>query len=140
MILRLFLTLVALPLLGVSAADEVRAVLDRQVADWNRGDVRAFLQGYEDSAETTFVSSTVVKGYQRVLRRYLDRYPTREKMGNLSFSDVDVRMLGRDYACVTGKFHLARSPASGGNAEGIFTLILHQTPAGWKIILDHTNP
>lgn len=133
--------LLALPLLGAaSAPDDIRNMLDRQVADWNRGDVRAFMRGYDDSEETAFVSSAVVKGYQSVLRRYLDRYSTREKMGTLAFSGIDIRMLGADYACAIGQFHLSRSTEAGGDAQGIFTLVLHKTSAGWKIVLDHTNP
>jgi hypothetical protein len=30
----------------------VRAVLDEQVAAWNRGDIDAFMSGYEQSAQT----------------------------------------------------------------------------------------
>lgn len=128
----------ALPLWAGWASD-VKQVLDHQVADWNRGDVRAFMQGYEDSPYTTFVGSTVTKGHAAVLARYLKNYPTKEKMGTLRFSDLDVHVLDENYAVVIGRFHLDRSKDAGGESSGIFTLLFHRTEGGWKIILDHTS-
>lgn len=137
--MRLLILLFTVPLFAATPVEEIRAVLDRQVTDWNRGDVRAFMQGYDDSEETTYVGNAVVKGYRRVLERYLDRYPTRQAMGTVRFSDIDIRLLGSGYACVLGKFHLERAEGAGGNASGIFSLILRRTPQGWKIILDHAS-
>jgi len=120
--------------------DEVRAVLKHSEEAWNRGDLVAFASYYEDSPETTFVGREVVRGgVKAILDRYRRAYPTRESMGTLSFSNVEVRTLAPDLALVTGEFHLARSAAGGGNASGRYTLILRKTPAGWKIIHDHTS-
>jgi ketosteroid isomerase-like protein len=121
------------------AEQSIREVLHRQVADWNRGDVVAFMQGYEDSPQTTFLGTTIQHGYQAILSRYRTKYADRAAMGTLSFSDLDVRMMGADYALVTGAFHLERGAAAGGNASGIFSLIFHETASGWKIIVDHTS-
>jgi ketosteroid isomerase-like protein len=60
-------------------------------------------------------------------------------MGKLAFSNVEVRTLAPGVALVTGEFHLERTAAGGGNAAGRYTLILRKTPAGWKIIHDHTS-
>lgn len=114
-------------------------MLDDQVAAWNRGDIPAFMEGYDKSEATTFVGAEITKGHAQVLARYLKRYPTREKMGTLRFTDIEIRTLGSDYASVIGKFHLDRSPEGGGEAAGIFTLLFHKTDRGWKIILDHTS-
>ena len=118
---------------------DIRKVLDKQVVDWNRGDVDAFMQGYEASAQTTFVGKSVTRGHSGVLADYKKRYPTKENMGALRFEIQDVRMLGQDHASVLGKFFLKRSQAGGGDKDGIFTLVLKKTANGWKIILDHTS-
>jgi uncharacterized protein (TIGR02246 family) len=131
--------LLALPLLAAFPEQEIRQVLDDQVAAWNRGDIRGFMEGYDKSESTTFVGSTITKGHAQVLARYLTLYPTREKMGTLKFSILDVRPMGADYAAVIGRFHLDRSAEAGGEASGIFTLLFHKTGQGWKIILDHTS-
>jgi uncharacterized protein (TIGR02246 family) len=115
----------------------VRAALDEQVRAWNRGDLAAFVRTY--SSETLFVGKEITRGSAGVLERYRRRYPTRERMGTLSFTHIEVRMLGRDFASVPGRFRLQRTPADGEAAEGIFTLLLKRAGKSWTIILDHTS-
>jgi len=124
----------------LAQSDDIRAVLTHSEDAWNRGDLAAFASYYDDSPETTFVGREVVRGgVQAILGRYRKAYPTREAMGTLSFSNVNVRMLAAELALVTGEFHLERTAAGGGNASGRYTLILQRTPSGWKIIHDHTS-
>src|ERR1700677_2406450 len=106
----------------------IRHLLEQQTVDWNRGDVDAFMKGYEDSPDTTFVGQTVQYGYA-----------TPAAMGKLTFTHLAIRVLDSGYAIATGNFHLERTAAGGGNAEGIFSLLLKQESQGWKIILDHSN-
>jgi uncharacterized protein (TIGR02246 family) len=117
----------------------IRGVLNAQVAAWNRGDIVTFMQGYRDSPTTTFVGKTVQHGYANILVRYQKIYAGKDKMGQLTFTDLEVHQLDARFAAVTGRFHLARSAAGGGDAEGIFSLVFEKTDSGWKIILDHTS-
>jgi uncharacterized protein (TIGR02246 family) len=114
-------------------------VLDDQAAAWNRGDVDAFMQAYKDAPDTTFIGKSVAQGYKPILERYKKTYFNRDAMGKLDYSDLTVRELGENYAVVTGKFHLTRTAAGGGDASGIFSLVWEKTADGWKIILDHTS-
>ena len=119
---------------------EIRAVLAAQQAAWNRADVAGFMEGYEKSAELTFSgSSGVTRGWQNVLERYQKRYPGAEAMGKLQFSEVEVRLIGIEAALVLGRFSLTRTEKAGGNASGHFSLVFRKTPAGWRIIHDHTS-
>ncbi len=137
---KLVLGMLLLPALAAQSNEsEIRAVLDRQVEDWNRGDVRAFMQGYDDSTDTLFIGSSIVRGHEQVLERYLSRYSTKEQMGRLTFTIVEARPLGTDYALVIGKFHLDRSSSAGGKSDGIFTLTFQKKQGQWKIIADHTS-
>ena len=122
-----------------AAEAAIRHVLDRQTADWNRGDIEAFMQGYENSPQTTFVGQIVQYGYATILERYKKTYTTPAARGKLAFTHLAVRALDPSYAAVTGNFHLERSQAGGGDANGIFSLLLKKLPQGWKIILDHTS-
>jgi len=131
--------LLALPLIAASPEQDIRRVLSDQVEAWNRGDIPGFMEGYDKSESTTFVGATITKGHAAVLANYRKRYPTPEKMGTLRFSDLEVRLLGSDYASVIGRFHLDRSAQAGGESSGIFTLLFHKTGKGWKVILDHTG-
>ena len=117
----------------------IQQVLKAQADAWNRGDVVTFMQAYKDSPDTTFIGKSVEHGYAPILERYKKAYPGKDAMGVLTYSDFAVRELGATYAVVTGRFHLARNAAGGGDASGIFSLVWEKTPQGWKIILDHTS-
>ena len=133
------LTGLARPLRAESSADAIRRVLADQQAAWNNGDIVAFMHGYDDSARTTFIGKTIEHGYTMILERYQRNYASRAAMGQLAFSELDVRMLGADHAVVTGRFHLSRTEAGGGDASGVFSLVFERKASGWKIILDHTS-
>jgi uncharacterized protein (TIGR02246 family) len=123
---------------GADKAAILQVLTDQQNA-WNRGDIITFMRGYNDSPDTTFIGKTIEKGYQPILARYQRIYATHDAMGNLDFSDTTVRMLGPDHAVVTGHFHLQRTAAGGGDAQGIFSLVFEKEAGAWKIILDHTS-
>jgi ketosteroid isomerase-like protein len=123
----------------------IRGAMDAQAAAWNRADIPAFMQAYENSPETTFIGAKLRKGYGPILERYKTSYTTAEEMGKLTYGDLDVRLLkgscGKDeFAVVTGTFHLQR--AAKGEAkkdDGIFSLVWRKGADGWKIVLDHTS-
>jgi uncharacterized protein (TIGR02246 family) len=115
----------------------VRAVLDAQRDAWNRGDVEGYMDGYARAADTVFVSGdNVTRGWQTVLDRYKKNYNSREKMGTLTFSDLEITPMGNDAAIVLGHWQLQRA---NDKPHGRFTLILRRTKQGWKIIHDHTS-
>ena len=116
--------------------DEIRAVLDRQARVWNRGDIATFMDAYDRSPKLTFSSSgRVTRGWQSTLDNYYQRYPTREAMGHLTFSDLEVTRLGDASALVLGRWDLDRSDPVGG----VFTLVLRREAGRWVIIHDHTS-
>lgn len=137
----LFFTVLTCGIARAGTSDEaaIRGVLTAQVDAWNRGDVLTFMQGYKDSPSTTFVGKTIQHGYTDILARYQKNFAGKEKMGELTFSELDVKQLDGHFATVTGHFHLARSADGGGDAAGIFSLVFEKTNRGWKIILDHTS-
>ncbi len=138
--MRLLICLIVLVVVGAAAdAPEaaVRAVLDEQTRTWNAGDLQGFVRTY--APDTVFVGKEVTRGTDGLLDRYRRNYPTREHMGTLEFKGVEVQMLGPDFASVLGRFHLTRSKAGGGDAQGVFTLLLRRTGTRWSIILDHTS-
>jgi uncharacterized protein (TIGR02246 family) len=115
----------------------VRAVLDAQVTAWNQGDVEGFMDGYARSNETVFVSGdTVTRGWQTVLDRYKKTYDSRDKMGTLAFTDLEIKPLNDETAIALGRWQLARA---GDTPHGRFSLIFRRTPDGWRITHDHTS-
>ena len=114
----------------------IRAVLDRQALAWNRGDLEAFMAAYDRSPGLTFSSEgRVTRGWQPTLDGYHRRYPTREAMGRLTFSDLEIVALGPDAALVLGRWDLDRGEPVGG----VFTLVMRRVAGRWVIIHDHTS-
>lgn len=117
-------------------AADIRAVMDKQAADWNRGDIPAFMEGYWKSDQLTFVSSRVTKGWQQTLDNYKKSYPDKSAMGSLTFSDLEITVISKDAAVVLGSWSLKREKDNPG---GKFTLIFRKFKEGWRIVHDHTS-
>ena len=121
---------------GTSEA-AIHAVLNVQRDAWNRGDIETYMEGYDRSPDTVFVSGDRInRGWQMVLDRYKKSYDSREKMGVLTFSDIEITMLSKDAAVVLGRWRLKRA---SDEPHGTFTLLFRKTKAGWKIVHDHTS-
>ena len=115
----------------------IRAVLDAQAAAWNRGDVEAYMDGYDRSPKTEFVGGdSITRGWQDVLDRYKQKYDTREKMGTLTFTDLEINLLSGDAALVLGRWRLKRA---SDEPHGTFTLLFRKARAGWRIVHDHSS-
>ena len=115
----------------------IEAVLNTQRDAWNRGDIEGYMDGYERSEKTVFISGdNVTRGWQTVLERYKKSYDTREKMGVLTFSDLEITLLGNSSASVLGRWSLKRAK---DEPHGRFTLIFKRTSKGWRIVHDHTS-
>jgi ketosteroid isomerase-like protein len=122
----------------INAQMAIRTVLDEQMVAWNKGDLDAFMRGYWASPELSFFSSSgTTRGWQATLERYQKKYRAEGKeMGKLTFSDLDIDVLGPDSALVRGHWQLHMSKDDPG---GLFTLIFRRFPEGWRIVHDHTS-
>lgn len=115
----------------------IRAVLDAQRDAWNRGDIEGYMDGYARSPKTEFVSGdSISRGWQTVLDRYQKNYTSREKMGTLTFSEIEITLLSNNAALVLGRWRLKRA---NDEPHGTFTLLFRKTKAGWRIVHDHTS-
>ena len=134
----LVVSVVAAAAAAPTTQQAIRAVLDQQVAGWNRGDLDAYMQGYVHSNELTFFSgATVTRGWEPTLERYKKRYQGEGKeMGTLTFSDVVIDVVAGDAAFVRGHWHLTMSKES---REGLFTLLMRKTDQGWRVVHDHSS-
>lgn len=118
--------------------DVIKVLLTQEEA-WNRGDLEGFAQTYKDSPDTLLISGVVSRGFANLVDAYRKNYPDRAAMGTLSFSELEAHPLDERFAVVVGRFSLERSKKEGGNAQGVFSLVLEKTAKGWKIVVDHTT-
>ena len=122
----------------------IKHVLVSQVEAWNHGKLDGFMQGYWHSPDLTFFSgATVTKGWEPTLLRYRQRYQAEGKeMGKLEFQELNIDLLSKSSAVVTGRWQLTMSTSKtsdGKQPHGLFTLIFKRMPGGWKIVHDHTS-
>ncbi|MFN2576528.1 MAG: nuclear transport factor 2 family protein [Pyrinomonadaceae bacterium] len=112
-------------------------MLDAQAAGWNRGDIEAYMDGYDRSPNTEFVGGdSITRGWQQVLDQYKKRYDSREKMGTLTFSDLEITMVSKDAAFVLGRWRLRRA---NDEPHGTFSLLFRKRKAAWRIVHDHSS-
>ncbi|MEM7233807.1 MAG: nuclear transport factor 2 family protein [Planctomycetota bacterium] len=116
---------------------DVTAVLKRQQAAWNAGNIDAFVSDYQQSPNLTFSTTHgTERGYDEVLARYRRRYTDRATMGELTFSGLEIRVLGDQAALVLGTWKLNRDK---GDISGVFSVVFQEIDGHWKIVHDHTS-
>ena len=116
---------------------EVRALLDFQTQEWNKGNIPAFMESYWKSDSLMFIGkSGVTYGWQKTLENYQKNYPDKAAMGKLKFELLEVKRLSPTYFFVVGKWHLTRSIEDVG---GLFSLLFRKVANKWIIIVDHTS-
>lgn len=117
----------------------LRQLLGDQQEAWNRGDLEGFMAGYAQTDTLRFASGGSVRtGWQEALDSYRSGYPDRAAMGELTFDDVDVQVMTKEWALIFGRWTLEREK---DRPSGLFTLIAHRKgpSSEWKIVHDHTS-
>jgi beta-aspartyl-peptidase (threonine type) len=115
----------------------IEHVLEQQVQAWNRGDLRGFMEAYWKSDELTFASGgNLRKGWQVVFDQFQKKYGDGEDLGELTFADLRVTMLGTEHALALGNWRLVTDQAT---VEGNFSLVLSKVGDDWRIVHDHTS-
>jgi ketosteroid isomerase-like protein len=118
-------------------AAAIRSVMDSQQNAWNRGDIEGFMAGYARADTTTFVSGDeLTRGWKTVLDRYKQHYKSRDEMGTLSFSELEIKPIGRDLAVADGRWKLSRA---ADTPHGRFTLLFQRMEKDWRIVHDTTT-
>jgi beta-aspartyl-peptidase (threonine type) len=122
-----------------AARKAVRQVLDTQTAAWNKGDLEGFMKGYWKSPKLMFFSGKdKTQGWQATLARYRKKYQGegRNRMGKLTFSELEIEVLGPASAWARGRWQVVRGKET---LSGLFTLLFKKFPEGWRIVHDHTS-
>ncbi|MCL7968842.1 MAG: nuclear transport factor 2 family protein [marine benthic group bacterium] len=147
---RVILGFAVLPLLVASCRIEVEpeedtsleptvlAMLERSAAEWNRGDLDAFLADYQDSPATTLVvGEGVYSGLDEIRAHYAPFFARSSERETLRFEAVRVRSLSPLIGIVTARWVFDRSGVTNGS--GALTLVMRRTGSGWKITHNHSS-
>ncbi len=117
--------------------EQVFELIEKQEIAWNRGDLVGFMHGYWKDSAMQFVSNRGARfGWQATLSAYQKGYPTKDKMGELSFTELKYNYLTDNMGQVLGNWRVVQNQKD--TLQGNFSLIFKQFESGPKIIIDHT--
>lgn len=121
-----------------SATEQISSNMAEQEASWNRGDVEAFMTHYWRSDSLKFIGSKgLTYGWQQTLDNYKKGYPDKSAMGQLTFTNHEIREVGDVYTYVIGKWELEREELE--DLSGHYTLLWQLIDGRWVIISDHSS-
>ncbi len=121
----------------LSEKQAILKVLEEQRADWNRGDIEAYMKGYWKSDSLLFVGkSGPTYGWQKTLDNYKKAYPDKATMGYLTFGIKKVELIAKDQAFVLGSWNVKQEK---NELKGYFTLLLRKIGGIWKVVVDHSS-
>jgi len=117
-------------------AKAIISAMNASADEWNRGELDAFTSLYDPAATMMMPGGPV--GLDSIKSLYQTKYfKGSMPKQSLKYTDMKVRMLGKDYALLTGGFTLY-----GNNMKersGRYSLVLVHTKNGWKILHDHSS-
>ena len=123
-----------------SAADddaEIRALIARMEAAWNRGDFRGYMEGFANPGVVFVSGGRIQDGWQGTLHHYVRDYGgAPERRGNLHFYDISIEMLAPDAAMLVSHYRLERPERP---QEGINTRLMRKVDGRWVIALNHVS-
>jgi uncharacterized protein (TIGR02246 family) len=125
-----------------TAREEIGAMLVRAAANWNRGDVDAFVDDYLPGDETTFIGNRgVLRGPAAIRSSYAPRFAPGATRDSLSFVLVDVDPLAPDVVNVIARYVLARHLGARDSvtAQGPTSLVMRRVDGRWRIVHDHSS-
>ncbi|ARS36732.1 YybH family protein [Pontibacter actiniarum] len=115
---------------------QVIPTLEAITADWNKGDLDAFLTVYDSDA--TFMLPSGPVGVEEMKGYYQEAFTeSGTPTSTLSFDSLEVRPLGDRHALVTGRYILTAQDAT--QQSGRYSLVLAHTNGKWQILHDHSN-
>lgn len=115
---------------------KIHGIIDQQEKAWNESNIDGFMAGYWKSDQLTFQSGNKrLQGWEQLAAMYKKNYAG-EKMGQLDFSDIEIKVLSKNIVCVLGRWKVTTKDSS---KEGLFTLIFKRFGENWKIIHDHSS-
>lgn len=120
-----------------NADAEIRAVIARMEAAWNRGDFNGYMEGFWNPGVTFVSNGRIQDGWQGTLDHYVRDYGgSAERRGSLHFYDITIEQLAPDAAMLVSHYTLQRPERA---QEGINTRLMRKIDGRWVIALNHVS-
>lgn len=123
------------------ARAEIEAVMRDSAAGWNAGDLDRFMGVYADDPATSFLTNDgLIRGKASITARYAPSFKSGgNARGTLDFDFLDFRMAGADHALLSARYRLTPAKAGAAVEQGPTSVLFERTPAGWRIVADHSG-
>jgi uncharacterized protein (TIGR02246 family) len=120
-----------------SDEDMIREVIKRELETWNRGDIEGYVDLYApvDSVRMLY-NGGAVYGRENILAFYKKYWP-KERMGQLSFTDIRLERLSPEYYFTSGHFHVKFD--DGKTIKGRFSGLMKKIEGRWYLYTDHSG-
>ena len=118
---------------------QIDELMMKQQHSWNNGNIEEFMSFYWNNDSLMFIGKNGIQyGWQTTLDNYQKRYPNKQEMGELNFTNLHCIAIGNQYYQITGNWKLIRTD-SLGNLTGFYSLLWKKMDDRWVIVYDHTN-
>ena len=117
-------------------------MLARAAANWNRGDLDAFMSDYLPGDSTTFVGGTrLLRGPAAIRASYAPLFTGAAARDSLSFAILDVDPLAPGIVNLIGQYTLARRVGGRDSvtSRGPTSLLVRRIDGRWRIVHDHSS-
>jgi ketosteroid isomerase-like protein len=136
----MFLFLVLCPVFVFAQSEDekkIREVMRLELETWNSGDIDGYVELYApvDSVRMLYTGGAVY-GKANILAFYKKYWP-KEKMGQLSFTDVKLELLSPEYYYTSGHFHVKQK--EGKEIKGRFSGLMKKINGKWYLYTDHSG-
>jgi uncharacterized protein (TIGR02246 family) len=121
---------------------ELEAMLTRAAANWNRGDLDAFMGDYLPGDSTTYIGSRgIVRGPAAIRTGYARLFTGEIVRDSLSFTVLDVDPVAPDVANLIAQYILTRrvDGRDSVTSRGPTSLLVRRVDGRWRIVHDHSS-
>jgi uncharacterized protein (TIGR02246 family) len=127
----------ATPSEAETADAEIRAVIARMEAAWNRGDFRGYMEGFWNPGVVFVSGGRFQDGWQGTLDHYIRDYGgAPERRGVLHFEIVSIELLAPDAAMLISNYRLDRPE---NPQVGVNTRLMRKIDGRWVIAMNHVS-
>lgn len=110
-------------------------ILEKQEADWNKGNLKGFLSAYWNSDTLRSVSVRGLQYGKDRLETYLFKaFPDSALMGILDYDVIHIELIGENDALLTGKWLRKNDKKFRG---GYFSILIRKVHGRWQIVAEH---
>jgi uncharacterized protein (TIGR02246 family) len=120
-----------------NADAEIRAVIARMEAAWNRGDFHGYMEGFWNPGVVFVSGGRFQDGWQGTLDHYIRDYGgAPERRGNIHFDNVSIELYAPDAALLISNYQLQRPERP---QTGINTRLMRKIDGRWVIAMNHVS-